>query len=117
MASPPVPARRAPTIIAPNPSVPLGYFQYTLSGGAVTLATITGGTVPPVNAANVVATYAVITAETAGFRWRDDGTAPTASVGMPVPAGGTLTCDVSDLTTLRVIGQTTATVLNIAFYG
>jgi hypothetical protein len=104
-------------IVAANPSVTLGYFQYALSAGAVPLATASGGALPTVDANNNPPTCVYITAEAAGFRWRDDGTNPTAAVGMPVANGSTLFYDGSDLSKLRLIGQTTAAVLNIQFYG
>ncbi len=34
--------------------------------------------------------YAVITVETAGVRYRDDGTNPTAAIGTPLAAGAVL---------------------------
>jgi hypothetical protein len=54
--------------------VPLGYQQIS----AATLASATNLTVP------TGAVLAIIRCETANVRWRDDGTAPTASVGMPM---------------------------------
>ncbi len=60
-------------------------------------------------------TMAVIVAEGQSVRWRDDGTAPTASVGMPVLANGVLSYD-GDLTRIRFI-QTAATAkLNVSYY-
>ena len=60
-------------------------------------------------------TFALITAETQGVRWRDDGTAPTASVGMPLAAGVTLQYD-GDLTGIRFIEQTASAKLNVSYY-
>lgn len=61
------------------------------------------------------ATIALITPETQGVRWRDDGTAPTASVGMPLAAGVTLQYD-GDLTKIQFIEQTSSAKLNISYY-
>jgi hypothetical protein len=57
----------------------------------------------------------VICIETAAIRWRDDGTAPTTSVGMPIAAGGCFNYS-GTFATLRVIAQTGSPVVNIGFY-
>jgi len=48
-------------------------------------------------------------------RWRDDGTAPTASVGMPLPAGTILSYD-GDLSRIRFIETAASAALNISYY-
>ena len=53
--------------------------------------------------------------ETQNVRWRDDGTAPTASVGMPLAAGETLNYD-GDLNRIRFIQQSSGAVLNVSYY-
>lgn len=60
-------------------------------------------------------TFALIVAETQGVRWRDDGTAPTASVGMPLAAGVPLQYD-GDLAKIKFIQQTASAKLNISYY-
>ena len=60
-------------------------------------------------------TFALIVAETPGVRWRDDGTAPTASVGMPLAAGVPLQYD-GDLAKIKFIQQTASAKLNISYY-
>ena len=60
-------------------------------------------------------TFALIIAETQGIRWRDDGVAPTASVGMPLAVGVPLQYD-GDLTKIRFIEQTASAKLNISYY-
>ena len=60
-------------------------------------------------------TFALIIAETQGIRWRDDGVAPTASVGMPLAIGVPLQYD-GDLTKIRFIEQTASAKLNISYY-
>lgn len=54
---------------------PVGFRQLAVSSSAVALSSATGGV--PANAKR-----AVITVETNDIRWRDDGIAPTTSVGM-----------------------------------
>jgi len=84
-------------------TVCLGYQQIT------SLSASTALTVP------VGATMALIVAETQAVRWRDDGTAPTASVGMPLATGTSLSYD-GDLKAIRFIQQTASAVLNVSYY-
>lgn len=89
----------------------LGYQQITSLSSSAAL------TVPVVdaNGLNVKPTIAIITPEVAGVRWRDDGTAPTATVGMPLASGVTLQYD-GDLTKIRFIQQTAGAIINISYY-
>jgi len=89
----------------------LGYQQIT------SLSSATGLTVPQtdLNGLACKPPLAIITAETQAVRWRDDETAPTASVGMPLAAGATLQYD-GDLTKIRFIEQTASARLNISYY-
>ena len=57
----------------------------------------------------------LITPETNTVRWRDDGTNPTASVGMPLAAGVTLQYD-GDLKKIKFIEQTASAKINISYY-
>ena len=84
-------------------TVCLGYQQIT-SLSASTALTVPAG-----------ATMALIVAETQAVRWRDDGTAPTASVGMPLATGTSLSYD-GDLKAIRFIQQTASAVLNVSYY-
>lgn len=88
-------------------SAPLGYAQAALT----TVQALSALLAVPAGA-----TYAILTAETNGFRWRDDGTNPTAGVGMPVAAGSTLVYD-GDLSAIRVVSQTGTCTLNVAYFG
>ena len=81
----------------------LGYQQIT------SLSASTALTVP------VGATLALIVAETQAVRWRDDGTAPTASVGMPLATGTSLSYD-GDLRAIRFIQQLASATLNVSYY-
>ena len=89
----------------------LGYQQIT------SLSAATGLTVPTkdLNGLSGSPRIALITPETQGVRWRDDGVAPTASVGMPLAAGVTLQYD-GDLTQIKFIEQTASAKLNISYY-
>jgi hypothetical protein len=82
-----------------------GYDQVTATGAAFAL--------PAVPAA---ADSAVVQAEAQALRWRDDGTAPTATVGMLIPAGTSQTFQ-GDLSTLRFIAATAGAILNVSYYG
>lgn len=82
-----------------------GYVQSAVNaagGAAVTLAVPRG-----VSRAIVVPSVAV--------RWRDDGTSPTAAVGMPIAAGQPMTFD-SLRSSVKFIGQAGAGVLDVSFY-
>jgi len=81
-----------------------GAFQQITS-----LAAATGITAP------AGATLAMIQAETQNVRWRDDGTDPTASVGMIIAAGDILmyTGDFSEIKLIEVTGSAK---LNITYY-
>lgn len=90
----------------------LGYQQIT------SLSAATGLTVPavdPVSGAKQQPTVAYLIAETQAIRWRDDGTAPTATVGMPLAVGVPFPYD-GDLTKIRFIEQTASAKLNVSYY-
>ena len=89
----------------------LGYQQITSLSAAAAL------TVPVVdaNGLSVKPTIAIITPEAAAVRWRDDGTDPTGTVGMPLASGETLQYD-GDLTKIRFIQQAPGAIINISYY-
>jgi hypothetical protein len=74
-------------------------------------------TVPVVdkNGLNIKPSMCIIIAETQAVRWRDDGTAPSATVGMPLPVNTPLIYD-GDLTKIQFIEQTASAKLNISYY-
>jgi hypothetical protein len=84
-------------------TVCLGYQQIT-SLSASTALTVPSG-----------ATLAVVIPEAYAVRWRDDGTAPTGSVGMPLAIGTTLSYD-GDLSRIRFIEQAASAKLNVSYY-
>jgi hypothetical protein len=90
-----------PTI--PAMATPLGYQQITSLSSSTALTIPTG------------ATYAIICAETQAVRFRDDGSAPTSSIGMPLAVGACLTYD-GNLSLLRFIQQTSSATLDALYY-
>ena len=91
---------------------PLGYRQITVSSTALALSSATGG-VPK------GATRAIIEVETDAIRYRDDGTAPTASVGMPVAkdVNYIVLPSLQAINAFRAIRVTTDAKLNVLYYG
>lgn len=82
---------------------PAGYQQITSLSAAQALTV-------PTNA-----TLALIQPQTQSVRWRDDGIAPTASVGVVIAAGDTLTYN-GDLRAIRLIEVSASAALNVSFY-
>lgn len=82
----------------------LGYQQIT------SLSSATGLTIPEGT------TYAIIQAEAQGVRWRDDGTDPTSSVGMKLPADAELQYS-GQFARIKFIELTASAALNITYYG
>jgi hypothetical protein len=99
-------------VVAPGiySRTPLGFGQLTLTSTAVLLSTVQGG-IP--NGARL----AVLTVETNDLRWRDDGTAPTATVGMLIVHGNYPPFEYhSDLSKLQLIAVSGSPVVDISFY-
>lgn len=84
--------------------IPLGYQQITSLSSAVALTVPQG------------AKRALIQAEAQDVRWRDDGTNPTASVGMIIAVGDKLPYTGS-LGAIRLIEVTASAKLNVSYYG
>jgi len=84
-------------------TVCLGYQQIT-SLSASTALTVPSG-----------ATLALIVPETQAVRWRDDGTAPSATVGMPLAVGVPLMYD-GNLQNIKFFEQTASAKLNVSYY-
>jgi hypothetical protein len=111
----PVAAQQVLHVVPDGPYFPVGYCQITSLGSAVNLTTANcaSGTVPS------VATIAVICVETQGIRYRDDGTAPTSSVGMPMPIpipSGTCFQYAGSMTAIKLIQQTSSATIDVSFY-
>lgn len=60
-------------------------------------------------------TMAMITVEAQAVRWRDDLTAPTATVGMPAQVNDVLFYD-GNLSRIRFIEEVAGAILNISYY-
>lgn len=86
---------------------PCGYQQIA------TLTTSTTLTIPPACGGNP--TLAVITPEAQAVRYRDDGTDPTAAIGMPMAVGVTLEYQGS-ISKIEFIEQTAGAKLNVSYY-
>lgn len=93
----------AASAAASGGQAPLGYQQLA------TLSSVIGLT-PPAGA-----TIAVLNPETKAVRWRDDGTNPSASVGMVIAAGGTYVY-AGKLSTLKFIEAEASAKLNVSYY-
>lgn len=89
----------------PNNDAPLGYQQLTAITAATALTVPTG------------ARYAVLVAEAQNVRWRDDGTAPTATVGMLLTTSAPAFIYCGKLSAVNVIAATAGAILNVAYYG
>lgn len=87
---------------------PISYQQIT----ATTLAAATSLTLPT----TYTATSAVFCVETANVRWRDDGVAPTASVGMIAPYGQPCWAYTGSLSAIQFIAASGSPVLDVTYY-
>jgi len=94
------------TIVNPTP---LGYGKITNLTAAVGFSAISGGI--PVGAA-----YAMVQSEGANVRWRDDGTAPTALLGMPIYAGASPLVFSNNLAAIKFIQVAPTATLDVSFY-
>ena len=83
--------------------IPKGYEQLTSLATAATL------TVP------TDARIALIRAEDQNVRWRDDGTAPTASVGMQLAVDEDILYT-GNLSAIQFIEETTSAKVNVSYY-
>ena len=82
---------------------PVGYLQIT-TPSTRTLLTIPSG-----------AQVALIQAEPQNCRWRDDGTDPTAAIGMQIAAGNSVLY-VGELSAFKVIQEAANAKVNVSFY-
>lgn len=97
--------------VQPNPTQALGYAQGTGLTAAKTLADCTGAAIP------AGAEFCLLQAETQNIRWTDDGTVPTAALGMLLIAGGDpWLYDGHDLTALQFFQVAATAKLNVAYY-
>ncbi len=108
----PAQAQAPPVSIYSGKLKPLGYCQITTLNAAVQLVTAScsTGSVP------AGATVADVIVESQAVRYRDDSTAPTATVGMPLAVGTEKIFVESDLSQIRFIESTASAKLSISFY-
>ena len=89
----------------------LGYQQITTISSSTALTVPTNDS----NGSLQKPVLAIIVAETQAVRWRDDGTAPSATVGMPLAVGVSFIYD-GDLTKIRFFEQAGGAKLNVSYY-
>lgn len=93
-------------------ATPLGYLQLTSLGNSTALVN-TGNTTTDgiLNSASLVR----LTPEAQAIRFRDDGVAPTATVGQPLAVGTTLEY-MGTMSAVKIIEQTGGAKVNASFY-
>lgn len=83
---------------------------------AATLAASTGLTVPT-GVDGLQPDFCIVHADTQAVRWRDDGTAPTAAIGMRLAVGDSLRIEgLGAIKAIRFIVETAGANLNISYY-
>lgn len=83
---------------------------------AATLAASTGLTIP-IGSDGLEPDFCVIHPDTQNVRWRDDGVAPTASVGMRLLVGAELRIyGTAAMRAVRFIVETAGANLNVTYY-
>jgi hypothetical protein len=92
-------------------SVPRGFQQIA----SATLASSTALTLPT-NVDGRKVEFAIAHVDTQAVRWRDDGTAPTAAIGMRLLPGGELFIEGAMLDSIRFIYETSGANLNVSYY-
>lgn len=83
----------------------LGYAQMTSLASAASLPSIPAGTVEA---------FVICTGQT--VYWRDDGTSPTSSVGMPLPVN-TAFPYTGSLVAIKFIQSSASATCNVTYYG
>lgn len=91
----------------PAAFTPLGYVQLT----SLSTATSFSSTQIP-----AYSSFVMLQANTQNIRWRDDGTAPTASVGMVLVAGAAPLIYSGSIAALQFIYVTSGATLEASFY-
>lgn len=82
------------------------------------LSSATGLLVPsrdPTSGMTTKANFALIVAEAQDVRWRDDGTAPTATIGMLLKTGVIFQYD-GDLSKIKFIETAGSAKVNVSYY-
>lgn len=94
-----------------SPLVSTGHAQWTVSNTALYLG---GGATPSFPAKTRLA---IVSVQTDAIRYRDDGTAPTASVGTPSAANTVVIVCANQLGRWQAIRQTNDATLDVDYYG
>ncbi len=102
-----------------SPMLSLGFCQQTSVSTAVGLSSGAGACASGIPKGSV---FAVVQVEGETARWRDDGTAPTASIGQPLAASTPIyfTSQVKGgnaLAAVKLIPETGSMTLDVSFYG
>lgn len=94
----------------------LGYAQSAAVDASTLISSLTFGS----NAGAGIptgTTTLLIQPQTQAIRWRDDGIAPTATIGYPLAVGAELRYTGQNLAALRVISQTAGAIINVVAFG
>lgn len=106
----------------------MGYDTRSFGERCETISVIDGTTVPlgfqqlaSIDASSALtppagSRTAVVHAEAQAVRWRDDGNAPSATVGMRLAVGGELRYS-GNLAAIRFISETAGAKINVSYYG
>lgn len=89
-----------------------GPFPRILSYQQITAPAVATGLIIPAGTS-----FAEVQVSVQAVRFRADGTAPTASVGMPIAVGDLRTFPIANLSALQFIEQAAGAVLNVTYYG
>lgn len=85
--------------------VPKGFQQITIGAAAASLTVPSGARV------------AVVQCTAQNVRWRDDGTAPTATVGMQLATTDVDKIYDGDLSAIQFFREASGAILNVSYYG
>lgn len=88
---------------------PLGCVQLSSLGSATLLSSVTGG-IPNGT------TFVFLTVEGEAVRMRDDGVAPTASIGLLLPIGGPWPYSSLTMANLQFIQTASSSIVDACFY-
>ncbi len=96
---------------------PAGYQSITATSSTAGAVTVTAFAASAASATRPEPSYAVIVPETAGIRWRDDGTAAVnaTSGGAPLAAGQYMEYD-GPIRSLSFISQSGSAVVHVSLY-
>ena len=102
-------AQQPPVSIFSGKVKPLGYCQLTNLAASTQLSACTGGVPAGSN-------FVVVIVEAQAIRYRSDGVAPTATVGMPIAVGSMMAFALTNLTALRMIESVAGAIANVEFF-